>query len=36
MQLQLGRHTNQTQVPETQNFASQKVLYADEMFFEEK
>jgi hypothetical protein len=26
MQLQLGRHTNQTQVPETQNFASQEVL----------
>jgi len=28
MQLQLGRHTNQTQVPETQNFESQEVLYA--------
>lgn len=32
VQLQLGRHTNQTQVPETQNFASQQVLYADDSF----
>jgi hypothetical protein len=30
VELQLWRHTNQTQVPETHNFTSQQVLYADE------
>lgn len=33
VQLQLWRHTNQTQVPETQNLASQGVVYTNEHFY---